>query len=294
MRSKKSEDLAYRRQVLAQLDGDYLLDYALFSGVLRDYVTTTLFETFEQQKAADEHNIHRRLFTFALYTQEYFAYEDLGAFLDALLTHALDPDVPVVDRLMSYRSGEVKLADVVARFDIKSAQELHTALGLGSLVPPSWSSEFPTLDLVKALKVAARFFFDDCVRNQKAEGVSSFNKLKHGLMVVPDGRRYVREDMIDAPAAIIDAPPRGRDSRAKPIAVFAIQMADGHLLARVEAIHFVQTNLRLIAALMAVMRHPVAVRRRRDVDPLELFKHRAMVNVMSFIAQVTEKSAEPW
>jgi len=88
-----------RRGVLRNIEGDYLLDYALFTGAVRVYVTQGLEEHFRK----DPNDLHRRMFLLAVFREEYSADEDLGAFLDALLTHCRDSDVPLLERLMSYR-----------------------------------------------------------------------------------------------------------------------------------------------------------------------------------------------
>jgi hypothetical protein len=61
---------------------------------------------------------------------------------------------------------------------------------LDTWIPGEWVKWFPDLDLKKALRLACAFSFQDCATNQKRYGVISYNKIKHGLLVVPSGRAY--------------------------------------------------------------------------------------------------------
>lgn len=164
-----------KRQVLRDIEGDYLLDYAVFTGALRVYVTQGLEEHF----AKDKNDLHRRMFLLAVFREEYSAYEDLGAMLDALLSNRRDPAVPLLERLISYGVGHVELSKVMDRFTITSSDQLCQELGLPDLVPVEWDQQFPSLDLGKALRTAADFFFVDCAKSQKRDGLRAFNKLKH-------------------------------------------------------------------------------------------------------------------
>ncbi len=146
---------ADKREVLRGIEGDYLLDYAIFTGAVRVYVTRCLEERFLQ----DKNDLNRRMFLLAVYREEYSAYEDLGAMLDALLTSHRSPKVPLLERLISYGPGEVVVSRVMERFAVKSAQDLHDRLGLSELIPPTWSEQFSKLDLQKVLRTAADFFF---------------------------------------------------------------------------------------------------------------------------------------
>jgi hypothetical protein len=68
-------------------------------------------------------------------------------------------------------------------------------------------------------------------------------------------------------------------------------MDDNHLDARLRAIHFVQTNLRMIAALLVVRKHPGALVRRNLDSPLDLFRSDYLIDVMNFVAQVSRQDA---
>jgi hypothetical protein len=66
-----------RSDVLKQVEGEYFLDYAIFTGAVREYVSRTL----EMQFRSDPTDWHRRLFLIAVFREEYSTYEDLGALL---------------------------------------------------------------------------------------------------------------------------------------------------------------------------------------------------------------------
>jgi len=271
----------FRRQILQRLEGDYLLDYATFTGALRVYVTQSLEEHF----CREQNDLHRRLFLLAVYREEYSAYEDLGAMLDALLTHRATPEVPLLERLLGYSPGEVELSKVLERFTITTAGQLHDRLGFSELIPVAWAEQFPTLDLRKALQTAADFFFADCVRNQKKDGVRAFNKMKHGLLWVPNAQRYLPE-LIDAPAALFKTDDSKPNAATNPFSLFAIPMTDADLDNRLRSIHFVQTNLRMIAALRAIALYPEALSRRGFDKAIDVLRTPNMADVLNFIEQV--------
>jgi hypothetical protein len=271
-----------KRDVLRNIEGDYLLDYAAFTGAVRVYVTQGLEEHFTK----DKNDLHRRMFLLAVFREEYSAYEDLGAMLDALLTHRRDPAVPLLERLIAYGVGQVELSKVMDRFSINSSTELSERLGLLELVPSNWQEEFPALDLAKALRTAADFFFIDCATSQKRDGLRAFNKLKHGLLLVPKARIYSNVE-IDAPAALFKTDDDRAEAADNPFSLYAVPMTDEHIDARLRAIHFVQANLRMIAALWVIARHPSATQRRGLNKPLDLLRTRHLTDVIDFITQVS-------
>lgn len=270
------------REVLRRIEGDYLLDYAVFTGAVRVYVTHSLEEHFVK----DKNDLHRRMFLLAVYREEYSAFEDLGAMLDALLTHRQNPEVPLLERLISYGVGQVELLKVMERFAINSSQKLYDRLGLSELIPADWNGRFPDLDLEKALRTATNFFFVDCVGNQKKDGLRAFNKMKHALLVVPNAKRYLA-NQIDAPAALFKTDEGKAGASDNPFSLYAVPMSDEHLDRRLRSIHFIQANLRMIAALRVIVRHPEALARRGLKNPLDLLETPNMTDILNFIAQVT-------
>ena len=70
-------------ETLAQLDPLYFLDYAVFTGAVRQYASKTLEEEFR----ADPNPLRRRLHLLNLVKEEYAAYEDAGAVLNAFLDY---------------------------------------------------------------------------------------------------------------------------------------------------------------------------------------------------------------
>lgn len=251
---------------------------------MRVYVTQGLEEHFRKDKS----DLHRRMFLLAVYREEYSAYEDLGAMLSALLTTRQDPDVPLLHKLISYAPGEVELRKLMKRFGISTSAELHDKSGFEELIPRNWFERFPRMNLRKALRTAADFFFVDCLKNQKTDGGCAFNKLKHGLMVVPNARRYIPA-YPDIPAALFKTDRKRPEATANPVSLFAIPMSDDHLEERLRGIHFVQTSLRLISALRAITLHPETVSRRGFDEPLDLIRAPHLTDVHSFLEQVTKR-----
>lgn len=276
-----------RRTVLRKLDGPYLLDYAMFTGAMRDYVSRALEDRFR----TDPNDLHRRMFLLAVYREEYSAYEDLGAILDALLTHRQNPEVPILERLISYRPGKVALTKVMERFAIATWEQLYDALKLDGLITEQWATAFPELDLRKVLRTAAHFFFTDCLRNQKSEGLRAFNKLKHGLLFVPNARRYL-PTLADAPAALFWTAKGSEQATANPLTVYAVPMTDEQLENRLRSINFLQANLRLIAVLVVIVEHPDVLERCGITDPVEILRSSQLADLLAFLGQVSRSDTE--
>ena len=274
-----------RRTVLRTLEGPYLLDYAMFTGAMREYVAHALEERFR----SDQSDLHRRMFLLAVYREEYSAYEDLGAILDALLNHRQTPEVPILERLISYHPGEVALTKVMERFGITTWQQLHDALKLDRLIPQQWAETFPELDLPKVLRTAAHFFFTDCLRNQKSEGLRAFNKLKHGLLFVPNAQRYL-PTLPDAPGAFFETAKSSDEAASNPLTVYAVTMTDEQLENRLRSINFIQANLRLIAILIVIVEHPDVLARCGIPNPLEILHSFQLADLLAFIGQVSSRS----
>src|SRR4051794_27237477 len=96
-----------QHEVLQRLEGDYFLDYALFTGAVREYIVNTLEA---QYNSSDKNDWHRRLLLIAVYREEYTAYEDVGAFLYAFLSAAADDSVLPLHRILHYKPSHVRLA----------------------------------------------------------------------------------------------------------------------------------------------------------------------------------------
>lgn len=242
--------------------------------------------TLEEKFTADQNDVHRRFFTLAVFQQEYSAYEDLGALIDAIMTNRINPSVPILARIASYKVGEVQLLKVMSRFSASSPEDLYARLGLADLIPAWWTKVFPHIDLVKVLNVCASFFYVDCQNSQKPAGLQAFNKLKHGLLAVPETGVYVPGMGADAPATIFRTGKSKTEALQTPITVYAIKMEAQGLEARLRAIHFVQSNLRLLAALLAVRYHPNRVVKRLGAAP-GFLTHPNMKAVVEFAGQVS-------
>ena len=91
--------------------------------------------------------------------------------------------------------------------------------------------------------------------NQKRYGVISYNKIKHGLLVVPSGRAY-KPDVPDSPAALFLTPAERQKDGAPPYTIYGFPSGDMQIEQRHASIEFVQCNLRLFAGLYLAWRYP--------------------------------------
>lgn len=299
-------------EVLASLEGEYFVDYALFTGSMREYTVRALENRFAQgdppvdpqgwrsiwparlfyrrfrQPSSD---LHRRMFMLAVYREQYMAYEDLGAFLDGFLTHAKSPTTAPLTRIMNYRPGEALLVNVFGRFEIKTGDDLFDRLALNGWVPARWKEAFADIDLVKVMRRACAFFVIDCTRTQKKAAVDAFNKLKHGLLFVPSARTF-QPNWMDVPGILIKSAMADPAAVANPVTVYQIPVTDELLLTRLQAIHFVQNGLRLLAALYAITQHAEMLE-RRGMPGLMILAHLLMADAMDIARQASNNDWNP-
>lgn len=271
-------------QLLQQIDPHYFLDYAIFTGAVRNYASKTLEEAFRK----DPNDLRRRLHFLNLLKEEYAAYEDTGAMLNALLDfRAGKVDVPIAS-LIEFKARDVELANVFECHKIDSGDRLFKALKLEEWVPPAWSDWFPKLDIQKSLKLACDFFVNDCAGNQKRLGIIAYNKVKHGLLAVPSGRVY-RPNLPDGPAVIFPSPRAHQEAGGSPYAVLGFEATDEQIENRHTSVEFVQCNLRLLAGLYVVSRYPEVLKARGIGEPRDLFSRGEWSDVRHLIEEVTKK-----
>ncbi|MPZ20369.1 MAG: hypothetical protein GEV06_21005 [Luteitalea sp.] len=272
--------------VLAQLEGDYFYDYAAFTGSLREYVVRAL----EARYKSEPNELHKRAFLLNVYREEYTAYEDLGAFMDAFLSIKGDPTILPLHRMISYGAGQVKLGSVLERHQIDTGDDLYNGLGLAEWMPASWSEHHPKIDLQKVLRRACYFLVEDCWPGQRATGVRAFNKIKHGLVLVPDGRPYASK-LPSAPAIIFATHPKDPASKETPVSILAIPTEPEKVEERLRIVHFTQFMLRMFAMLYVLKRYPAAIGGRGLKADASVFGSERMVDVLEFMRNSSET---PW
>jgi len=137
------------------------------------------------------------------------------------------------------------------------------------------------------MKTMCRFIFTDCRNNQKKYGIEAYNRIKHGLAVVPYGKRY-KEALPDSPAVIIRNPePQSRD----PYGLLSLSMTDEALNARATVVEFVQSTLRALAAFYVIAHYPDFLAKQLKISPPEtLFNLPTLSDVKGFIQQASNKS----
>lgn len=272
------------KELLAQLDPFYFLDYALFTGAVRHHASLTLEGAFK----ADPNPLHRRLHFINLLKEEYAAYEDAGALLNAYLDFREGKvDVPI-SSLMRFKPREVQLDAVFESHNVKSSDTLFATLKLNEWVPTKWLEWFAHLDVEKSIQLACRFFFEDCTRNQKEYGVIAYNKIKHGLLVVPSGKQY-KPGLPDSPAVVFPTPRGLVESGEGPYTIYGFNTNGEQIENRHRAIEFVQCNLRLFAGLYVAWRYPSTLNQRGIVGVREMFESPQFEDIRHLIGEVTAK-----
>lgn len=265
------------------LDPRFFLDYALFSGVLRHYVAKSLEDLFKQ----DPNDAHRRLYVVGTYREEYAAYEDMGAIVEAFIRYRKGEIAYPVEAVLRYKDDKVALATLFSRRHIGSADELYAALGLEDWISADWRTTHPQIDGEKILRRMCRFMFLDCQTNQKRYGIDAYNRIKHGLALVPNGRRYLAH-LPNSPAVIIKN--RNYTESSSPYVLLGLPMDDAGLEERSRAIEFTQSTLRSLVALYIIRRYPDFLRVEHQITPApELFNATPLLAVKDFLRQLSEK-----
>jgi hypothetical protein len=253
------------------------------SGSLDSLETTWL--TLRRAMEADPNDARRRLHLLGLVAQEYAAYEDAAALLKAWLAWRAGTTATPLEHLFGYQPGEARLDKVFADFAITTGEDLLRALDVTNWLPTEWSGWFPALNLEKTAGVVCRFLAEDCRRHQKKLGVAAFNKIKHGLFVVPSARSYLPA-LPDAPAALI-ANQDLATAPSKPYVVYALPADDNALRERERSVHFVGRSLRLLAALYLLHRFPAMVKAAWGGSGHAMFLSPDLADIIELVADVT-------
>lgn len=270
------------------MEGDYLLDYALFTGVVREYIVRSL----EAEYSGNKNDWHQRLLLIAIYREEYTAYEDLGAFLDAFLANAADDSVLPIHRVLNYTPARVRLKTLLKEHGVDTPNKLYAKLKLDEWIPTDWKSVYPEIDLLKVLRTACAFFVQDCAENQKDYGVVGFNKIKHGLLVVPSAQRY-HPRLPDVPGMLFPTVDKTA-SASDPFTMQAVPYSDDKIEQRARVVHFIQVNLRLIAFLHVLRRWPATLKARGYNPPITGFSHLHLTDVRNVAGQMTRDGKLDW
>ena len=274
-------------EVHKQFDPHFFADYVLFSGTLRHYVAKSL----EDLLKADPNDVHRRFYIVGLYREEYAAYEDVGVIVGALIRFQRRELKYPIEGVLRYKPDSVILGNLFSRNDVKSADDLYTALGLEAWIPTDWQSMYPRIDCIKVLKRMCRFIFLDCQANQKRYGVDAYNRIKHGLAFVPNGNRYLH-GLPNAPAVLIANPQPHSD----PYVLLGLPMDEPKLEERAKLVEFIQSTLRALVSFYLIGNYSEFLQNTRQITPASsIFGLPPLVSVRDFMVQLSEKPepAEP-
>lgn len=272
-------------QVHRDLDVHYFSDYALFTGAVRQYVAKTLFEAFK----ADPNDWHRRLVIVGLYKEEFAAYEDLGAILESIIRWRRKEIKVPFEGMLRYKDDKVALPALFARRNIRSSLDLATALEVENLVPPDWPNVVPDIDCAAGLRAITKFIVEDCLNNQKSHGVEAYNRIKHGLILFPNGQRYLSTSP-NAPAVLLNTK---SPKSANPYTMMAMPMTDDLIERRSLLIEFIQASLRAIAALYVMTQYPGYLSERFHLpSDSHFFLSPNLSDVRSFFWQLEQKHRE--
>lgn len=269
-------------QVHRDFDPHFFADYAIFSGALRHYVARSLEDAFK----GDPNDIHRRFLILGLYREEYAAYEDMGAILEAFVGFRKGELAFPLEGIVRYKDDKVVLETLFRRRGICSADDLFFALGLQDCIPADWQSVHPKIDCEKVLKRMCRFIFIDCQANEKRYGIDAYNRIKHGLAFVPNGNRY-QGNLPNSPAVLIS----NREQQSPdPYALLGLPMDDSTLEERGKIIEFIQSTLRALVAFYLIGQYPDFLRQNRQTSPAStLFNLLPLMAVRDFMQQLSEK-----
>jgi hypothetical protein len=265
---------------LRSFEAQYFADYCSFSGKIRAYVAAALREAFRR----DPGTRRRRFHLLSLIAQEYAGYEDAAAMLKAFLDYRTGKvEFPLV-ALMNYRPGEAHLDAVFREHGIKEEDELLAKLQAREWVPASWPAWFPEIDIERCLRFACRALVSDLRFNQKKLGIAAYNKIKHGLIVVPSGRKYSKE-MPDSPATIYSSK-KFVEASDTPFIIYGFPMEDSKITERERLIHYTQLILQMLAALYLSASYPGEVKKVWG-GTAAMFRSDDFTELLDLMRQVT-------
>ena len=270
--------------VFAQFDPHYFHDYTTFTGMVRHFVARSLRDGFTQEKSPTD--AHRRLLISALYKEEYAAYEDVGAFISAFLQWKSCKVQYAIEVLLNYRPGEVKLDRLLQAHSITSDEDLFQALGVISWIPEDWAKYHPDIDAVLFLKRACRFFYNDCMKNQKDTGVRAYNKIKHGGLMVPDGSKYLHH-LPSCPATVFEN--SNKSDTLHPYILNALPMDDKAIDFRERIVEQIQFSLRALTAFYVMGRYPWFLSNEKNYSSPARWLHESDLSALrNFIKAVCD------
>lgn len=268
---------------LKSIEPQYFVDYCSFSGKLREYVSHTLSEAF----ARDPNSIRRPYHLVSAITQKYAAYEDAAAMLKAFLEFRAGMVAIPLITLMRYGVGEARLDTVFKAHSIETDDDLLTKLRLMEWAPADWTQWFPEIDLEKAVRLACLGLVKDFRTDHKPGAISAYNKIKHGLIVIPSATKY-KGPLPDCPAAIYSTKQVPGQPEEEPFTLYAFGMDDANIKRHEMAVYYVQVVLRLVAAFYLHATYPDKVRQVWGGGKA-MFRSPAFHDVLGFMRQVTIK-----
>ena len=264
------------------MDPHFFTDYALFSGAFRHYAAKSM----EIEYQRNPNDAHKRLFTIGLYREEYAAYEDMGAIVEAFIRFRAGELAHPVEGILRYKDDKVLFESLFARRQIQSADDLFTALGMLKDVEKTWRNVYPAIDCERVLRRMCRFIYIDCKTSQSLYGVEAYNRIKHGLAFLPNGKRYL-QGLPDAPAVILA---NRKPQAANPYILYGLPMEGAALERRARLIEFIQSTTRALVGFYLIGRYPQFLRDDRKIDPAPtLFRLAPLISVLEFLQQLNDK-----
>ena len=122
-------------------------------------------------------------------------------------------------------------------------------------------------------------------------GSTPNNRIKHGLALVPNGRRYL-PDLPNSPAVIIKN--RNYTQSSSPYVLLGLPMDDAGLEERSKAIEFTQSTLRSLVGLYMIRRYSAFLRDEYQIAAAPaLFNTTPLLGVRDFLRQLSVKTETP-
>ncbi len=133
------------------------------------------------------------------------------------------------------------------------------------------------------LRKVSSFFYNECRNNQTENGIKAYNKIKHGLLIVPNSSIYSNHDQ-DHPGVLIEVK---INNGLKP-SIYTIDSKDSKLESKLKSIEFIQNNLKLISTLYLIKEHSGFLTSLGFQSPTEVFRQKFFDLEMQFYEDVTK------
>jgi len=193
---------------------------------------------------------------------------------------------------LGYAAKDVHLHSIFDGRGISSVEDLIKSLKVEELIKNSYLSQEESASLRQGLNRVCSFLYDDCRLNHKEDGIIAFNKLKHGLVFIPEGDSYPGISF-DNPGAIYNNPNESQRDTL-PLVLWGLKVDEENLTAMQKNINFVHLSLRLYVLVYLWFRYKdwlVSLPHQPFSSFSEMLNTYNLIDVRDFLAEIQQEES---